>query len=105
MAVKYDKLTPRAFENAISRLLNHEELSHNDRCAIADYALTELRRQCGEESPEYVGGISQLPEANVLALANRWADVHTDESHGIAGKNLGILAREVLRLSRISPSE
>lgn len=43
----------------------------------------------------HVGGssISQEDWDAALELSERWRDVRTDESHGNAGKNLGILAR------------
>jgi hypothetical protein len=41
-------------------------------------------------------GAKALHEA--LALAHRWRDVYTDESHGAAGKNLGLLARAFLEV-------
>lgn len=35
---------------------------------------------------------------DVDALVERWCDIHTDESYGVQGRNLGILAREIIAL-------
>ena len=71
MTVKYDDLTPRAFENAVSRFINDEHLSHNDKLAIADYALAELRRR---DAPPYVPseGWKLVPERFTEAMLEAW---------------------------------
>lgn len=49
---------------------------------------------------QYVGSsISKEEWEAALELSERWRDVHTDESHGDAGKSLGVLARAFRHLN------
>ena len=84
-------MTPAVIEHlrrTLPMLLDpqHDHSKHNNvECinALCDQAL----RACA---------VSATPASDALELAERWKDVHSDESHGAAGKNLGILARALL---------
>jgi hypothetical protein len=69
-----DAVSPAALQEMVDRLVSHPS---------AESAITPA-------TPK------QIYEA--LPIAERWKGVFSDESHGFAGKNLGILARAVIAL-------